>query len=128
MGQVRPRELVRTTVLVADDDGDVRTMLRTFLELEGYRVLEAVDGNQAWTAIQSQRPDLVIVDLNMPGHGGLALARLVKTNGPRSTRLIAYTAGVATEEECLAAGYDGYFLKTDPLRRLSQTIKQLVGA
>lgn len=126
MGQVSPYQLSRTTILVADDDPDVRDMLRTFLELEAYHVLEAADGRQAWEMIQALRPDLVIVDMNMPGYNGIRLAGLVKER-ELTTKLIAFTAGMATEAECMAAGYDGYFLKTDSLRRLGDTIRRVLG-
>jgi CheY-like chemotaxis protein len=99
-------------------------MIRTLLERDGYEVLEATDGLQAWETIQSDRPAVVIADIHMPGYDGLQLCRLVKANGYHDTRVIAFTAGMATEEDCMAAGCDGYFLKTDPLSRLREAVRQ----
>ena len=53
-------------ILVADDDEKVCRWLRTVLELEGYRVIEAADGRQALHSIQRQSPDLVILDVHLP--------------------------------------------------------------
>ena len=58
-------------ILVADDDEKVCRWLRTVLEMEGYQVIEAADGRQALRTIQSQSPDLVILDVYLPVQDGL---------------------------------------------------------
>jgi CheY-like chemotaxis protein len=121
-----PGESAGQPVLVADDDRDVRTMLRTLLELDGCEVLEAPDGDVAWRMIQQQELAVVVADVQMPGLSGLQLCRKV-----RETRLpikvIVYTAGMATEEEARTAGCDRYFLKTDPLPGLREAVRQYLG-
>ena len=62
-----------TRVLVADDDTNVVEVLQANLEADGYEVLVAVDGDQAWALITGERPDLVILDVMMPGRDGLDL-------------------------------------------------------
>ena len=124
MGQRAVQPNPEPAVLIADDDADVRTMIRTLLELDGYTVLEAAGGEEAWEAIKSDQPAVVIADIHMPGFNGLQLCRLVKANGYHNTRVSAFTAGMATREECLEAGCDGYFLKTDPLHGLRETVRQ----
>lgn len=116
----------KRSVLVADDDRDVRTMLRTQFELEGYSVIEAANGNQAWELIQRHQPAVVIADVQMPGRGGLDLCRQARAAGFDHTGFIAFTAGMASYEECTEAGFDAHFLKTDPLPRLSQTVRHLL--
>lgn len=116
----------RHQVLVVDDDPDVRTMLRTQLEIDGYRVMEAADGNQGWKMIQQYRPAVVIADVHMPHRSGLDLCRIARQAGFNDTGFVAFTAGMATAEECRAAGFDAHFLKTDPLPRLSRTVQQLL--
>jgi CheY-like chemotaxis protein len=111
-------------VLVADDDPDVRTMVRMLLELDGHRVIEAKDGAAAWDMIQAHRPAVVVADVQMPGLTGLELCRRVKESELSSVRVIVYTAGMATREESMAAGCDGYFLKTDPLPTLRQAVRR----
>lgn len=115
----------RASVLVVDDDPDVRTMLRTHLEIEGYAVIEAADGNQAWELVQRHKPAVVIADIQMPGRSGLELCRHARAAGLDKTGFIAYTAGMASNEECTQAGFDAHFLKTDPLPRLSRTVRRL---
>ncbi len=68
----------RETILIAEDDGDSRSMLRTFLELEGYRVLEACDGEEAVEVARRAQPDLIIIDLNMPKLSGFAAAEQIR--------------------------------------------------
>jgi CheY-like chemotaxis protein len=113
----------RPPVLVADDDPDIRTMVRMLLELDGHRVLEARDGTSAWEMIQSHRPAVVVADVQMPGLTGLQLCRKVKDSVYSSVRVIVYTAGMASREDSLSAGCDGYFLKTDPLPNLRDAVR-----
>ena len=58
-------------ILVADDDAKVCRWLRTVLEMEGYRVIEAADGRQAMRTIPREAPDLVMLDVYLPAHDGL---------------------------------------------------------
>ncbi|TMG37964.1 MAG: response regulator [Chloroflexi bacterium] len=113
------------SVLVADDDQDVRTMLRTLLELDGHEVIEAEDGDVAWERIQTTLPAVVVADIQMPGLDGLQLCRKVRESKRLTdTRVIVYTAGMATPEEARKAGCDQYFLKTDPLPRLREAVRK----
>ena len=116
----------RHQVLVVDDDADVRTMLRTQLEIDGYQVMEAPDGNQAWKMIQQYHPAVVIADVHMPHRSGLELCRMARAAGFNDMGFVAFTAGMASAEECRAAGFDSHFMKTDPLPRLSRMVRQLL--
>jgi len=66
------------TILVAEDDEDSRGMLRTFLQLHGYRVVEARNGEEAVELARSTEPDLILMDLNMPKLGGFAAAEQIR--------------------------------------------------
>ena len=66
------------TILVAEDDEGSRGMLRTFLQLHGYRVVEARNGEEAVELARSTEPDLIIMDLNMPKLGGFAAAEQIR--------------------------------------------------
>jgi CheY-like chemotaxis protein len=114
----------RPPVLVADDDPDIRTMVRMLLELDGHRVLEAKDGISAWEMIQSHNPTVVVADVQMPGMTGLQLCRRVKDSAQSSIRVIVYTAGMATRDDSMSAGCDAYFLKTDPLPSLRDAVRR----
>lgn len=66
------------TILVAEDDEGSRGMLRTFLQLHGYRVVEARNGEEAVELARSTEPDLILMDLNMPKLGGFAAAEQIR--------------------------------------------------
>jgi two-component system response regulator AtoC len=114
-------------ILVADDDTDVRTMLRTLFELDGHEVLEAKDGEEAWEICVNALPSVVVADVQMPGISGLDLCRKVRqSEHSPDIKVIVYTAGMATAEQARKAGCDEYFLKTDPLPRLREKVREYV--
>jgi CheY-like chemotaxis protein len=116
-------------VLVADDDRDVRLMLRTLLELDGHEVVEAKDGDEAWKMCMDVQPSVVVADVQMPGISGLDLCRKIRqSNYSPEIKIIVYTAGMATAEQARNAGCDEYFLKTDPLPRLRDKVRQYASA
>lgn len=122
-----PCRMASGAVLVADDDGAVRTMVRTLLELDGHEVLEASDGKAAWQLIVERRPAVVVADVSMPGYDGLELCRRIKGDRMLRTEVIVYTAGMATEEESQSAGCAAYLIKTDSVARLRETVRQYSG-
>ena len=112
-------------IIVADDDRDVRMMLRTLLELDGHEVMEAQDGDEAWQLIIENEPWVVVADIQMPGLDGLQLCRKIReTKLSSAPKVIVYTAGMATPEDARNAGCDEYFLKTDPLPKLRDKVRQ----
>ena len=66
------------TILVAEDYDDARLMLRTFLESRGYHVIEARNGKEAVEIAQKEKPDLILMDLNMPELDGVAAAAVIR--------------------------------------------------
>jgi CheY-like chemotaxis protein len=113
-------------VVVADDDPDIRQMLRTALELDGHRVLEAGDGLTAWGLVTAHRPAVVLADVQMPGIDGLELTALIKANGYRKTKVIVFTSGMVTETQAQMAGADAYVVKSAPLREVRAAVRWLV--
>src|SRR6476469_3242695 len=77
MDEVRDRPVV----LVAEDDEDIRDLLRFGLGREGYRVVAATDGLDALRAITAERPDLVLLDIAMPRLDGKAVCRILQAKG-----------------------------------------------
>jgi CheY-like chemotaxis protein len=122
-GADRSPQVRGNLVLVVDDDPDVRIMLRTQLEIEGYDVIEAADGTEAWQIIERKHPPVVIADIQMPRRSGLELCRLARDNH-FDGKFIAFTAGMASWNECKKVGFDAHFLKTDPLPLLTKTIRR----
>jgi CheY-like chemotaxis protein len=100
-------------VLVVEDHPTMRAAMRLVLEPEGFEVLEAVDGEDALAVVRRERPEVVFLDLNIPGMSGEELLRSLKGDpGLRAIRVVVVTA--AGEEErrrSLELGADGFLMK-----------------
>ena len=74
------RPLKARTILVADDDRGIVTQVRAGLGDSGYGFVECQDGTQVLSAIRAHQPDLLLMDVEMPGLGGVEVCRIVKAN------------------------------------------------
>jgi two-component system, NarL family, response regulator LiaR len=114
-------------VLLVDDHAVVRKGLRALLDREpGLEVVgEAETGEQAVLAAERLRPDVVLMDLEMPGMGGIEATRLISASEPAS-RLVVLTSHAAEEDvfPALKAGAQGYLLKHSPPEDVLQAIRQ----
>jgi len=102
------------TVLYVEDDSESRLLVRRVLQAEGYNMLEAKDAADGLASAKEQRPDLILVDINLPEVDGLTLARQIKAVADlASTPVVALTANVmrGDRERSLGAGCDGYIQK-----------------
>jgi two-component system chemotaxis response regulator CheY len=90
---------MKSKILVVDDEPDFCGTLVDFLEAKGYSVLEAHDGDQALAVYRQERPDLVLMDIRMPGKDGIETLRELRAFDPEA-RVIMVTA---VDEEGLAA-------------------------
>jgi two-component system cell cycle response regulator DivK len=100
--------------LVVEDFEDSRFMMRRLLEMAGFRVLEASDGEQAVKLARQERPELILMDLSLPKLDGLAATRRIrKLRGFGKVPIVAVSAHDAPEsrDEALAAGCDEYVTK-----------------
>ena len=117
------------SVVVAEDSVDTRIMLKRALEVKGYRVFEAEDGQQALELARRHRPSLLIVDLNMPVLDGLETIknfRELEQNGDH-TPIVAITAYdvYGMEEAALETGCNKYLCKPLDLDELDRALKGL---
>src|SRR5664280_2105821 len=98
-------------ILVVDDDPKIVRLVRTYLEREGFRVVEAADGRSALAAVALEAPALVVLDLMLPEVDGLAVIRAVRRTAP--TPIIVLSARGATADRIagLAEGADDYLPK-----------------
>lgn len=119
----------RRTILVVDDFDDTRLLLRTWLERRGFRVVEAADGIQAVNRAETESPDLIIMDIQMPQLDGLAATRRIrKLKELGSVPIVAVSAYGADQfrEQALAAGCDEYVSTPFEPDRLEGIIRALV--
>jgi diguanylate cyclase (GGDEF)-like protein len=114
-GAVEPRKGDGSPVriLVADDDPDILTMVSTLLSREGYGVIPAANGNEALSLARSASPDLLVLDVAMPGMDGYAVCREIRSAGPDAPPVIFLTARVETQDRVvgLDAGAVDYVVK-----------------
>ena len=102
------------TLLIADDEEGVRALVRMTLEGESLEVLEAADGDQAVAMAKEHQPDVVLLDVMMPGRSGFEVCRALKADpATAGITIILLTARAqnADREEGQAAGADDYFTK-----------------
>jgi len=120
----------RIKVLVVEDSPTVVTVLKYFLENDGFEVLVAEDGDAGFALAQSARPDVVVSDLNMPGMDGIALTKALREDpGTRETAIIILTSETSVESESkgLEIGADDYLAKPVEPKRLAARIRALLG-
>ena len=116
------------TVLVAEDSPDTRAMLKRALQLRGYHVIEACDGLEAIEIAEIRRPELVIVDLNMPHLDGLQTAKWIRNSeNLAQVPVIAVTAFdvYGMEQAALESGCNSYLSKPIDLDDLDRALKGL---
>ena len=118
----------RLTVLVVEDFEDNRFMMRRLLEMSGYRVVEAVNGQQAVETARRERPDIILMDLSLPMLDGLAATRRIREqDGLSSVPIVAVSAHDSADfhAEALAAGCDEYVTKPIDFDQLVQLLNSL---
>ena len=117
-------------ILYAEDDADGAKLTKMILEKENFEVEIAPNGAKAWDAYKKQKPDILLVDLDMPKIDGLELTRMIREND-RQTHIIVYTSHGEPSKEIavLDAGADEFIPKGSPevliahMKRLRDRIK-----
>jgi CheY-like chemotaxis protein len=118
----------RPLVLLAEDHADSRDALCALLEAYGYEVVQAADGRQAVARARERRPDLVLMDLMMPGMDGLQATRELRADPALAgVRIVALTALESARPDVLEAGGDDLVAKPIDVRRLLARIPEWLG-
>jgi CheY-like chemotaxis protein len=118
----------RPLVLVVEDFEDNRFMMRRLLEMSGYQVVEAVNGNQAVEAAAREQPDIILMDLSLPQLDGLAATRRIREQqGSRRVPIVAVSAHDSADfhAEALAAGCNEYVTKPIDFDQLVDLLSRL---
>lgn len=117
-------------ILCIEDNATHMLLIARVVEAEGWTLLQAQDSDQALAILERVRPDLILLDLNLPGMNGLELARTIRRDaGLRHIPMIATTANALAEdrERCLAAGCDVYLPKPLDIRVLRELLHRYLG-
>jgi two-component system, cell cycle response regulator DivK len=117
------------TVLLVEDTEDNRFMMRRLLEMSGFRVLEAMNGEEAVRLARSESPQLILMDLSLPVIDGLAATRLIrKVPALEATPIIAVSAHDTSDfqAEAVEAGCNSYVTKPIDFNELEKLIQQLL--
>lgn len=121
-------ESTKPSVLVVDDNHDNAEIIKQYLEVRGYPITVAHDGDEALALFESVRPSLVLLDVMMPGKDGWEVCRLMKQHPVlgRSVRIVMVTALGEWEDkrEALKTGADDYVEKPFELSKLAATVQR----
>jgi CheY-like chemotaxis protein len=117
------------TVLVVDDDPDIREVLQMLLEADGYRVTTAGDGHEAWERIEGrERPALILLDLMMPRMNGERLLQLLRSSSGSSIPVVIMSGHGDSPEKTAMYRPSRFLTKPIELDHLLDVVHQLVPA
>jgi CheY-like chemotaxis protein len=120
----------RKSILIADDEPSMRILVAATIASDEIEVLEAADGDQAWELIEQRHPDLVLLDVQMPGKTGLDLTRSIRSSPDLAeTRIVILTSKAQSSDVAsgLAAGADLYLTKPFSPLSLLTYVEQALG-
>ena len=115
--------------LIVEDSRTIASIVRHYLQLEGFEVLVAADGLVGLETARRARPRVIVTDLNMPGMGGLEMVRALRADpGTRDIAILMLTSDGSpeTEQQAMAAGADAYILKPVDPQSLAARVRAVV--
>jgi two-component system, cell cycle response regulator DivK len=113
-------------ILIVEDSPDNMKLFRTLLALKGHDVIGLGGGEGLLEVIERDSPDLVLMDIQLPGKDGFALLREIRASPYGAVRVIALTAHAMTgdRERALQAGFDGYITKPIEVRNFPDQVQR----
>jgi two-component system cell cycle response regulator DivK len=120
-----------TTILVVEDNKTNRELIHELLQVRGFQILEAADGEEALALAKSNKPGLALIDIQMPKLDGLQLVRLIRADSDlRDIPTIALTAYAmrGDREKAIEQGFDGYVTKPISFPLLLEEIERCLPA
>ena len=122
-------EISKPVIMVVEDNEDNRQLVIKVLGRRGYDVVGVVDGNEALEQLDSINPDLILMDINLPGMDGYEVTRRIREQEKfASLPIVALTAHamVGDEEKSLTAGCDAYISKPINVRTFPETVAAIL--
>ena len=114
------------TILIVDDDKSIRYSLKRMME-EHYSILTAQNGEEALNQVRENPPDLVIMDIKMPGRNGIEVLKEIKSIDPKSLVIIMTAYGTTeTAIEAMKYGAFDYILKPFPIPRMRALVEKAI--
>jgi two-component system response regulator AtoC len=119
--------VAQRTILVADDDASIRSLLKQLLSDEGYNVVEATTGSEVVEKVKDVNPDLVIMDVRMPELDGIEALSKLKVSSPKTSVLIMTAFGSSNNAiRAMELGAFDYITKPFELDKISHTVKRVI--
>ena len=113
------------TILVVDDEQSIRFLYKEELEEDGYRVITASDGEEALRKVKVEKPDLITLDIRMPGLDGIEVLHRIRDMDKKIPVIMSTAYGEYRNDFNVWAS-DAYIIKTANLNELKETIKRLL--
>ena len=116
------------TIMIVEDSPDNMKLFRTLLALKGHQVVPLAGGDGLASALDAHRPDLVLMDIQLPGKDGFALLGEIRSSAHAARRVVALTAHAMTgdRERALNAGFDGYITKPIDIRTFPDEVNAVL--
>jgi DNA-binding response OmpR family regulator len=111
--------------MIVDDDRTMNSLLKTLLELDGFAVVLAPRGEIVLSTALAEKPDAVLMDVNIADADGMELLREMRQHPDLQGLPVVMSSGMDLERECRASGADAFILKPYPPEELSNTLKKV---
>lgn len=117
------------TIVIVEDSPDNMKLFRTLLSLKGHNVVPLAGGEKLLETLDASRPDLILMDIQLPGKDGFAILAEIRASPHAGRRVVALTAHAMTgdRERALAAGFDGYITKPIDIRTFPGEVLAALG-
>lgn len=119
-----------STILIVEDNEKNMKLVRDILQFKGYQTIEAVTGNQGLDLAREMKPDLILMDIQLPDINGIEALRVIRADPALSkTPVVAVSASVMPDEQqkIVASGFDAYITKPIDLKSFVATVEKFAG-
>lgn len=114
------------TIMIVEDDEGIRELMRLFLLKKGYGVIQAEDGFQALELLEKEKPDLILLDVEMPGMDGLEVCRRIRLKTTLPILFVSYRKELVYKIQGLEAGGDDYITKPFDFNELEARMRAIL--